>query len=273
MSEAVKRFKLLSEYTFITSPTLTEDDPTDDDTDAGDGGAAGGADDGTDAPANGGQQDGSAPIPQQDAGDASGAGQGGGFPEPSGYQDPQTYPNAGQDAGTGVPQDGSGMPPQDGASTMQDGDEVIDVDDLTDAQEDTEKKVSRLDGKLDGVDDRISTLLKVVDKFQDALDQNSEKIRDLQADLQRRMPTDQERIDLRTHESGPFNVKPGTYWEKVNAENPNYSVTVNGREPGSDDGKEYTLRDSEIKGINDFDVARSFDDPTKRHPLSDYLAL
>lgn len=276
LTEALNKFKMLSEYTFITSPTLNEvgddDSDTQGDDASGDGqDAAGGdpsqagADPSMDAPDAGGQDPNAAPPQGGDPGmDPSAGGDQGGFPAPQGAA------GDGSDMGG----DPNAMPQDDGsqAGGLQPDDQVIDVDDLTDAQEDTEKKVDKINGNLDDVDDRIGKLLKVVDKFQTALDQNSEKIKDLQADLQRRMPTDQEKIDLRTHESGPFNIKPGNYWEQFNAENPNYDVTVNGQKPGDDEG-EYTLRNSEVKGINDFDVSRSFDDPTQRHPLSDYLSL
>ena len=58
------------------------------------------------------------------------------------------------------------VPMDDNQSEMQPDDEVIDVDDLTNAQEETEEKV-------DGVNTQLLRLLKVVSKYSDAIDRQN----------------------------------------------------------------------------------------------------
>ena len=58
--------------------------------------------------------------------------------------------------------------------TEQPGDEVIDVDELTQSQETTEFKV-------DNVDDKLNKVLKIISKFNDAIEANDQKIEDLKS--------------------------------------------------------------------------------------------
>lgn len=84
---------------------------------------------------------------------------------------------------------------------MQDGDEVIDVDDLTNSQKETEYKI-------DGVDDRLIKIARVIDKLIPAIEANNSKIEDLKAEFEKRNPTEAEKLNLRSQSSFPYSVKP-----------------------------------------------------------------
>lgn len=183
-------------------------------------------------------------------------------------------PNMG---GTPVDMNGEGMPEADpnamegndpnamegGMETepMQDGDEVIDVDDLTTAQEET-------DYKIDGVNDKLTSIMQVIDKFDSALAASNEKIADLQKELELRNPTPTERLNLRSQAGYPFNVQPKDFWEKKSIESPQYEIDFgNDDNTSSSDREEYILRKGDVKGGND----RAIADTLGVHKLSDYL--
>lgn len=135
-------------------------------------------------------------------------------------------------------------------------DEVIDVDDLTTSQESTEYKI-------DGVNDKLSKLLSIAGKFAKAIQANDEKLEDLRAEMEKRNPTDMERINLRSQNSQPFNVNPGEYWNDVKSRKPNYQVIADNDVAPNDEDKVYTITDDDLKNFNTSDIAKSFSDYPK----------
>lgn len=137
---------------------------------------------------------------------------------------------------------------------MQPDDEVIDVDDLTQSQETTEYKI-------DGVNDKLSALMNVLPKFIDALNQNDEKLNDLKAEIEKRNPTAEEQMNIRSQASYPYSESPKGYWEEKLKENPNYDVIYNNDVAPSDEQKEFTLHKDDLNNFNDQDLAKSFEYP------------
>lgn len=167
----------------------------------------------------------------------------------------------GGDAGMGMEQDPmAGEEPN--MDTMQPDDEVIDVDDLTQSQETTEYKI-------DGVDDKLSQLLAVADKFAEAINQNDEKIEALKAEIEKRNPTDTEKMNIRSQASYPYSEFPRDYWDKKTAENPHYEVIYN-NDVAPDEEQEFMLKSSDIKGIDDREMQKSFDLPLKLKDVLDF---
>ena len=132
-------------------------------------------------------------------------------------------------------------------------DEVVDVDYLTNSQEAAEYKI-------DGVDDKLSKLLAIAGKFAKAIEDNDNKINDLKTELEKRNPTDTERINIRSQNSKPFSVNPGQYWDGVRAKNPNYQVVSDNEVAPNEEDKVYTITDDDIKDFNTAEVEKSFSD-------------
>lgn len=244
--ESQKKFRQLCEYTFISTPLVEDDD-----------------EEGSQNP----QQD-NPPLPPMD-----GNNQNGGMP-PMGDGSQQNgqdqgIPQGGENLDNSMNQDG-GMPPSgelgdtlpdDTVSSTEDdtevvdmeGDdeEVIDVDDLTNSQEGTEQKVDAANSKIQQVVDKI-------DSFLGALKANDDKIQDLTREFQKRVPTETEKLNLRSQASYPYSVKPKDYWDDK-ATSSNYDVMYDNDVSPDKEEKEYTIKQSDIKSGNAKSISDTFD--------------
>lgn len=261
LEEAVKKFQKINEYTFY-SPTMVEDDQDQGDNEmqpmdvpqGGDPNAMGGG------------------MPQ-------GEPQGGQMPPQGDMSQDQEQMGMGQEPPMGnggemnmdVPQGGEELPPMGGdgediedveMDTEQPGDEVVDVDDLTQSQETTEFKVDDLDSKLDKV-------LKVISKFNDAIEANDQKIEDLKQEFAKRNPTAEETLNLRSMSSYPFSERPDEYWKKQQETHPNYNVISDNDVPTSEEQKEFEIRRGDIDNFNERDIMKSLGE--NHIKLSDFL--
>lgn len=245
LEDMAKRFQQIVEYTFITSPTISED----------------GEDD---INADNQNQEQPQDTNQQQNGD-------------TGSQDVTANNDASIQQGeedipieTEVPEDGNetdtSQQNNGGIETtpMQDGDEVIDVDDLTNSQQETEYKI-------DGVDDRLIKIAKVIDKLIPAIEANNSKIEDLKAEFEKRNPTEEEKINLRSQSSFPYSVKPKDYWDNKSQDG-NYNVMYNNNVDPDKEEKEYILkrRDVDNMASDDRSTYKTFDIPKQ---LTDYFDL
>ena len=177
-------------------------------------------------PGMGAQDQGQAAPPQGFAPQGGDPSMGGGDPGMMG--DPGMQP---ADPGmTGGPQDG-----------MQPDDEVIDVDDLTDSQEDTEHKI-------DILSDKFSKLLDKLSAFEEKVEGNDRNIEDLKAEIEKRNPTPVEKMTLRSKNAYPFNVTPEEYWDNKEATS-NYSTEDDNN--GADD-EVYKITKSDIDDISNW---------------------
>ena len=156
------------------------------------------------------------------------------------------------------------MPPPDEdieTEEMEPEDEVIDVDDLTQSQEATEYKI-------DGVDDRLSQIYSVVQKFSDKLDQQQQSIMNLKDEFEKRNPTQTEKFNIRSQASGPYNQTPGDYWDKFERENPNYEIIRDNDVSPSDEQDKFEIKKSDISGLNMKNIS---DTLNINQNLKDYL--
>ena len=100
-------------------------------------------------------------------------------------------PNAGMDGG-----DPSMMGGDMGSQPCPD-DDVVDITQLTDAQDELKANQEQTAEQLEDVDSKLSTLLNVVNKFTQALDANDAKIAELKSELIKRTPTEEETMNVR----------------------------------------------------------------------------
>lgn len=263
LSEAVKRLNQINEYTFYSS-SMTEDDQ-DPNAMGGDPNAMG-----EDPNAMGGGPNTMGEDPNTMGGDPNTMG---GDPNSMGG-DPNDIggdtnamvgdPNAmGGDPNGDMPPIGGDEDVEDlDMDVEEDGDEVIDVDELTQSQETTEFKV-------DNVDDKLTKVLKIISKFTDAIEANDKKIEDLKAEFEKRNPTAEETLNLRSLASYPFSERPNEYWKKQQEEHPNYNVISNNDVSTADEQEEFKIKKSDIDNFNENDILKTLGENHMK--LSDYI--
>ena len=245
-----KKYKL-NEYTFITAPQVNEDGEESD-------GELQKPEDMNGGEQMNNQQGGNmAPDASNQMDDMNG--QNDGEMSPDGSQMPQNDIQQGNDMNGAVPMDGAEdfNEPEvedDGIETqeMESGDEVIDVDELTQSQEATEYK-------LDGVDDRLSKIYAVVQKFSDQLERNEESIMALKDEFEKRNPTEEEKLNLRSQSSYPYSETPKDYWDKKTQENPHYNVMYNNEVSPSEEQKKFEITKNDISGLNMKSISDTLD--------------
>ena len=261
LTEAQKRFQSILEYVQTdSSHTLQEADPQ--------GPPQGGPDPMADGPQPGGPQGGDpmgGGMPGGDpmGGGAPGADQMGGAPQGG---DPSMGGAPDQNAPQGVegfePQGadpmGGGMPAPDEGGEDE---EVIDVDELVDAQDDTKVKVAKLDGKIDA-------LIKLIDKFESDIDQNNAHIDELKSEFEKRNPTQVEKMTLRAKQGYPFTESPDEYWADKEQEG-NYSPEDDNNGVGDE---RYQITKNDVDNITDWaSIYKSIDDGSFHQDLKDIL--
>lgn len=191
---------------------------------------------------------------------------GGGMPGPDGgMPDPNADPNAaagempGQDPAMGGEMPGAdpmagGMPDGLDEEEPEEEDDVIDVDDLTDAQEKVNDKVNSVGRDLGKVDSRIEKLIGAIETLQTMFDKNNQEIADLKTEFEKRNPTQTEKLNLRSLDSYPFKVKPTDFW-KDKAENSNYSAYADNEEPTT---QEYVITNDDVDDFTEREIADTF---------------
>jgi len=184
------------------------------------------------------------------------AGGPGGAPDPNaggtpGGEDPMGgMPTGGDPMGMSGPDDMGGLDDEE----PEEEEDVIDVDDLTKAQEKTNDKVNSVGKDLGKVDSRIEKLLGAIENLQGLFDKNNQEIADLKAEFEKRNPTQTEKLNLRSLDSYPFKVKPTDYWADKEA-NSNYSAYADNQEPTSN---EYVITNNDVDDFNEREIADSF---------------
>lgn len=279
LEEAIKRIQKINEYTFYDS-TMVEDDQ-DPNAMGGDPNAMGGNPNGG-MPPMGGDPNAMGPDPNMMGGDPNGGMAPMDDPnamgaDPNGGMPPMDDPNAMEGDPNAMGADPNGeMPPMDDPNMMggeediedidmeteQPGDEVVDVDELTQSQEATEFKV-------DNVDDKLNKVLKIISKFNDAIEANDQKIEDLKKEFQKRNPTAEETLNLRSLASYPFSERPDEYWKKQQQDHPNYNVISDNDVSTADEQKEFEIRKGDIDNFNEREVMKSLGESHIK--LSDFL--
>lgn len=250
--EAHLRFKRAIGEAFSFAPIEEAEDDQNQQQDPMGGGAPGGAP-GEDPMGGGGAPGGDPMGGGAPGGDSMGGGAPGGVPGGD--------PMGGDPMGGGAPDGAPGGDPMGGdpMGGMEEGgeqeeDDVIDVDDLTDAQEKVNDKVNSVGRDLGNVDKKIGKLIGAIETLQNMFNQNNEKIEDLKREIEKRNPTQTEKLNLRSIDSYPFVDKPTDYWAKK-AANSNYSVYGDNDEPTT---MEYVITNNDVDDFTERDIEDSF---------------
>ena len=138
-------------------------------------------------------------------------------------------------------------------SEGQDDGDTIDIDGLTRAQDKLNVKQNHVGRDLSKVDTKIKTLIDTIQNLQNKLDANNSEIESLKSEFEKRNPTQTEKLNLRSLDSYPFNVKPNEYWEKK-ARQGGYDTYSDNDEPTSN---EYVITNNDVDNPTR-DVADTF---------------
>lgn len=262
-ADAAKRFRMLCEYTF----NITEDDgeETPDanmEAPQGDMNASAG---------------GVAPEMGADTNAMGDMGENPNMGDTNAMSDPNMgNPNAMGDMNGGNEQGATGFDPsmggeeggnEMGTEPMQPEDEVIDVDELTQSQEETEEKVEDVQVSMTKGFEKI---LNVVDKLNKMIDASTANMEQIKQEIEKRNPTPMEKLNMRAaNDSYPFNVSPSDYWKTKEA-------TSNYRIGGEDepDAKQYTITQGDIDDITDFQrISKELNDSEFNQNLMNIFGL
>ena len=156
---------------------------------------------------------------------------------------------------------GDDAPEDDDIETMEEDDEVIDVDELTSYQQKTAKGVGK-------ISDELKALKELITNFEDKVNANNQGIEDLKRELQKRAPNAEEKITLRKAKSGPFTQNVEDYWENNAPEN--YKVSSE----DDIDNPKYVITKSDIDGISDWNsISKSFDEMAELNDLRNIFGI
>ena len=172
---------------------------------------------------------------------------GGGDPNAmGGGQDPMADPMGGGMGGEDPLADANGDDAEDDGDT-------IDIDGLTRAEDKLNVKQNRIGRDLSKVDTRISSLIDSISNLLQKVDNNNNEIEALKAEFEKRNPTQTEKLNLRSLDSYPFNVKPNEYWDEK-AKQGGYEAYSDNSEPTT---KEYVITNDDVDNPAD-DIANTF---------------
>ena len=247
LQEALKRFKLLSEYSFYTEEPKDNDDNL----------ILGNMDEADEEPA---QDPNAAPAaapadpnaapaaPADDSNTSANTAP----PATAAPADPNAAPDFGAEAGPDAASDDAnqfGGDDMGGDMDMPAEDEVdVDVTQLVDSTKDAKQaakvashKTSKLMQKFDELEGKLDHMATITNKI-DALEK----------EIIKRNPTPVEKLEMRSLDSGPFNVKLSDYWKDVDG----YDTGVD-KKP-----QEYVLTKDDVDGgFLDSQIKNSFNVP------------
>lgn len=151
-----------------------------------------------------------------------------------------------------MPMDGMGAQNQGEVDTMQPEDEVIDVDDLTKSQETAEKKIDSMNAKFEKLMGAVEVLIK---QNAERDTKAAEAEAQLKSELEKRIPTPQQRMSMRSTKSSPYSMTPNEYMNNYAPEN--YSAEDDNN--GADDAQ-YKITKDDIDRFTDYNsIAKELD--------------
>ena len=175
-------------------------------------------------------------------------------------------PNAqgGMDPTMGGAPNAMGDPSMGGDPNAMGGDdEVIDVDDLTDSQEETEKKVDALSGKFERL---MSSLDNLEKRISDIDTHTNEYLGKLESEFEKRNPTPLQRMSMRSTKSAPYGMTPNEYMNNYAPENYSDADDNNGA-----DDPQYKITKGDIDNFTDYNsIAKEFDGKLGLHDILGY---
>ena len=125
------------------------------------------------------------------------------------------------------------------------GGETVEVD-VTDIVDKTEETKASVDGMGEKMEELLSKLSDLESQVTD-MDGVINKIDDLEKEIERRNPTPVERLEMRSMDSFPYSVKLTDFWKDKEG----YQAT--------DDEEEFTLTQSDVDNFDEKEIRSSFE--------------
>lgn len=126
--------------------------------------------------------------------------------------------------------------------------EEVDVTDLVKNSEETMSAIDSVNDKLTQMDNLMAKIDDLENKLS-GMNAIVDKIGDLEQEFEKRNPTPEEKLDMRSLDSYPFNMKLTDFWKDKEGF---YDVM------GNQEPEEYTLTQDDVNDYNSSDIARSF---------------
>lgn len=231
LSEEVKRFKQLSEWSFV--PQGIDEDNDDDNQNIPNG-------NNSDMPQNGIDDNMSADMMNQSNGNQNGV--------QDNLQNDMNIPP--QENGTdmsnanGNQENLDNVPFDDETEKESEDDDVIDVTKLTDAQIKMNDKLKSFVDNMGNVNSSLTNLMGLIDTLDKKIDNSNSQIENLKKSIQERLPNEEEKIQKRAEDGFPFSNNPSDI-NSVHAKDPNASKNITA---------------SDVANYNNRDIEKSFDD-------------
>ncbi len=163
------------------------------------------------------------------------------------------------------PEMGGEMPTD---NEMNPDDEVIDVDDLTKSQESAEKKIDKMNAKFEKLMGAVEVLIKQnAEREKETANLIAATEKKVSDELDKRIPTPQQRMTMRSTKSYPYSMTPNEYMN--NYAPSNYSDEDDNN--GADD-VQYQITKGDIDNFTDYaSIAKELD--VEHQGLHDILGL
>jgi hypothetical protein len=135
-------------------------------------------------------------------------------------------------------------------------DEVIDVEDITSAQEKLNSKQNAVGKDVNNLADRITQMIDKVENLKGAIEKNNQDILSLRADLDKRVPTQKERLEMRSLDMYPYSESPNEYWKNKEKEGVYQAKYDSGQNPKE---RELQITRDDVNNYSDSEIEKSFD--------------
>ena len=135
------------------------------------------------------------------------------------------------------------LPTDMGGETVE-----VDVTDIVDKTEQTKTTVDNVSSKMDELMSKLSELETQISGMDNVIN----KIDELEKEIEKRNPTPVERLEMRSMDSFPYSVKLTDFW----ADKEGYQT--------KEEEEEYTLRQSDVDNFDEREIKSSFDYNTEK---------
>ena len=123
-------------------------------------------------------------------------------------------------------------------------DDVVEIDDLTDSQEKTEKKVDALASKFEKL---MSSLDGIEKRINDIDAHTNQYLGSIKGEIEKRNPTPMQRLTMRSTKSAPYGMTPNEYMNNYAPENYSDASDNNGA-----DDQQYKITKGDIDDFTDY---------------------